>query len=145
VLCLVFLLVPAQMRAQSLNASISGSVTDPSGAAVPGAELTLKYVGTEAEGRVPSGSDGLFTLPNLRQGSYELKVSARGFRDFVQRGILVNLNEKLRIDVKLELGAEKQTIEVTADASALNFESGEVKGAVAPQTLEELPLIVGGI
>ncbi|PYV91123.1 MAG: hypothetical protein DMG05_08085 [Acidobacteria bacterium] len=134
-----------ELRGQNLNASISGTITDPSGAAVPNADMTLRSVSTGTETRVKSGPDGLFNILNLPQGAYDLTVSAQGFRDYVQRGIAVNLNEKIRIDVKLELGEAKQVIEVQADASPLNFDSGEVKGTIAPQTLEELPLIVGGI
>src|SRR5438093_887041 len=129
---------------QSFNATISGLVTDPSGAVVPDAELTLTEISTGAVTKLATGSDGLFRFPNLPRGSYELKVSAKGFRDFLQRGINISINESVRVDIKLEVGAEAQTIEVEAGASPLNFENAEVKGTVTPDTIKELPLLVGG-
>ncbi len=143
-LSLVFLLAPALLWAQGSNASISGIVEDPTGAAVPNAELTLRALSTGAVAKTTSGSDGLYAFPNLLAGFYELTASARGFRDYEQKGISINLNEKVRLDVKLELGTAVQKVEVTANASPLNFENPEQKGTITPQTLEQLPLILSG-
>ena len=118
-LLVVSLFIRVPLGAQSLNASLSGTVTDPSGAVIPEAELTLRAVTTSAVVRVTSGTDGLYSFPNLLAGTYELTVSAPGFRDYVQRGILLNLNQKVRIDVPLEVGAAAETVEVTASASQL--------------------------
>ncbi len=144
-LLVVSLFIRVPLGAQSLNASLSGTVTDPSGAVIPEAELTLRAVTTSAVVRVTSGTDGLYSFPNLLAGTYELTVSATGFRDYVQRGILLNLNQKVRIDVPLEVGAATETVEVTASASQLNVETAEVKGTVPPGRIDQLPLIVGGI
>jgi carboxypeptidase family protein/TonB-dependent receptor-like protein len=138
------LLALAGLHAQSFNSSMSGTVTDPSGALVPDATLTLTAVGTGAVSTTKTGSEGLFAFPNLQAGAYELKVSASGFRDFVQRGIQLLVNQVARLDVKLELGAETQTIEVLGDVSPLNFETPTVKQAINPEVIRELPLIVGG-
>ena len=142
----VFLLalLPVLAWAQAFNATITGTVMDPSGAAVPNVELTLTSAATSAVAKSTSGPDGLFRFPNLQHGAYELKASAKGFRDFVQRGIAVNINETVRVDVKLELGTAVQTVEVLANVSPLNFENAEVKGVMTPQTIQDLPLIVGG-
>lgn len=132
------------LSAQSSNASISGSVADASGAQVPGAELTLTATDTSKASTAHSGTDGLFSFPNLPQGTYQLKVSAKGFKDFVQSGIIVHLNDNVTLTVPLQLGAASQTVEVTADASPLNFENGEVKGTIAKQQILALPLQVAG-
>ena len=129
---------------QGFNANISGTVTDPTGAVIPHADLTLTSVATNEMRKFTTGTDGLFRFSNLQQGAYELHVPAPGFRDFVQRGIAVNLNESVRVDVTLELGTAQQTIEVSANASPLNFGNAEVKGAVTSRSLQELPLIVSG-
>ncbi len=143
--CLFSLVVfPSVAWGQSFNATISGSVTDPTGAAIPGAELTLTAVSTGAIAKVTSGPDGLYSFPNLQRGEYELKVSAKGFRDFVQRGIVVSLNEKARVDVNLTLGAAVQTVEVRANASPLNYENAEVKQAITPNEITALPLLAAG-
>src|SRR5215510_13984038 len=87
----VILSLPFHTRAQNVNASLSGTVTDPSGAVVPDAELTLTAVGTGVATKIVAGPDGLYSFPNLLAGAYDLKVSAKGFRDFVQRGIKLTL------------------------------------------------------
>jgi hypothetical protein len=131
-------------RGQSINATISGTVTDSSSAVVPNAQVELRSATTAWKGAVTTGPDGLFRFPNLQQGAYVLHVTAKGFRDFDQTGILVNLSEAVNVPVALQVGSETQTVEVTANASPLNMENGEVKGVVAPNQLSELPLIVSG-
>ena len=128
--------------AQNIGAQLAGTITDPSGAVIPGAEVTLTAVDTGAVMKVTSSPDGLYSFFNLQAGRYEIQVSNKGFRDYVQRGIRIALNEKTRVDVKLEVGAESQQIEVTENASALNFETAERSGGMAPETLNELPLII---
>src|SRR5205809_2032947 len=142
---IVLLLLSLNVWAQSFNATLTGSVTVPSGLPVPAVELTLSRVGTGVPVRVTSGSDGLFSFPNLQSGEYELRASITGFKEFVQRGIHVLSNQVARVQVKLELGAETQTIEVNENVSAINFDNAEVKGEISPQNIQQLPLIVGGI
>ena len=122
-LLLVLFLTPVPNWGQSLNVSLSGTVTDPSGGVVPDAQLTLTSTTTGSQVKSMTGPDGLFTFQNLSADAYDLKVSAGGFRDFLQRGIVIRVNEKLRLDVKLELGTAEQAIEVSANASPLNFDS----------------------
>ncbi len=139
-LCLV-VLVPVG-SAQNTGAQLTGTITDPSGAVVPGAEVTLTAVETWVALKTTSSPDGLYSFFNLTGGHFELTVTLKGFREFVQRGLRIGLNEKARIDVKLELGAESQQVEVTADASALNYETVEHSGNVPPETVSELSLII---
>src|ERR1051326_6835180 len=87
------LLTSFLLFAQSQNSSITGTVTDPSGAAVPNAELTLTSLQRNTAAKVTTGADGLFTFPNLEPGSYELKVVAQGFRQAVVRPIPVTINQ----------------------------------------------------
>jgi hypothetical protein len=130
--------------AQSANGSISGTVLDPSGTAVPDVELTLTSVEQQARSVVRSGPDGLYGFRNLKAGGYELKALAKDFREFVQKGIVLPVNQDARLDVHLELGIEAQTIEVLANASSLNFENAVRQDGVSPDTLAELPLMVSG-
>jgi hypothetical protein len=71
-------------------------------------------------------------------------VSAKGFRDFLQRGLTIHLNEQVRVPVSLEIGSASQTIEVDANASPLNFENAEVKGTLSKREITDLPLQVAG-
>jgi hypothetical protein len=86
----------------------------------------------------------LYTLPNFPAGNYELRVSADGFRDYVQKGIRAALSDSLRIDVMLTVGSASQTVDVQADASPLNFENASRGGDIAPETVGSLPLLVSG-
>jgi hypothetical protein len=138
------MVLPAFCWAQSFTSTVSGTVTDPSGAVVPNAEITLTLVATETSAKVTTGSTGLYSFPNLRPGIYELKASAPGFRDSVQRGIEVGIEQSVRVDVKLELGPSVQTIEVTAAASPLKYDTAEVEAGISPNTLKELPILVAG-
>ena len=140
----IILLLVTAASAQDVNGSITGIVTDGTGAAVPSAELTLKALDTAAVFKAVSTSDGIFSFPNLAQGTYELDVSSKGFKGFVQTGIAVHMNGSLRIPVTLEIGTASQTIEVNANASPVNFESPEVKGTLSKQEIEALPLQVAG-
>jgi hypothetical protein len=139
------LVFPAPAWSQSFNATLTGSVADPSGLPVPDVEVTLTPRATGVAVRVTSDSSGLFSFPNLQSGEYELKANAKNFKEFVQRGIQVLSNQVARVQVKLELGAETQTIEVNANVSAVNFDNAEVKGEISPQNIQQLPLLVGGI
>src|SRR5215471_19538864 len=130
--------------AQGTRATITGVVQDPTGAAIPSAELTLRSLATSAVVKASSGSDGFYTFPGLVAGGYDLTVAAKGFREYIQRGISVNLDQQVRIDVTLEVGTTSETIEVSANASPLNFDSPVQKGTIQPGTLEDLPLILGG-
>ena len=144
-LLLVSLILAGPARAQNAGASITGLVLDATDAPVPGAKLTLRALATGNEFPNTSDGTGHYAFSNLLSGDYELSVAADGFSTLVQSGLSVNINESLRLNVSLELGTVTETIEVTANASPLNFDSGEVKGVIAPTTLQELPLLVGGI
>jgi hypothetical protein len=129
---------------QNVNGSISGTVTDPTGAVIPGAQLTLTAKGTAAVAKFTSGPDGLYSFQNLEEGTYSLNVSAKGFKDYLQTGIVVQLSQLIRQDVIMQLGATVQTVEVNANASPLNYETPEVKGQVSRDEINDLPLEVIG-
>src|SRR5437879_3388351 len=132
------------MSAQGTRATITGVVQDPTGAAIPAAELSLRSLATSAVVKASCGADGFYTFPGLVAGGYDLTVAAKGFREYIQRGISVNLDQQVRIDVSLELGTTSEAIEVSANASPLNFDSAVKKGTIQPESLEKLPLILGG-
>jgi hypothetical protein len=132
------------MWAQGTRATITGIVQDPTGAAIPGAELSLRSLATSAVAKANTGDNGFYTFPGVVAGVYDLTVIAKGFREYIQRGISVNLDQQVRVDVSLELGATAEVIEVSANASPLNYDGPVQKGTIPPSTLEELPLILGG-
>lgn len=135
---------PALAGAQSANATISGTVTDPSGAVVPGAQVTLTYVTAGTVKKVTAGSNGFYSFPNLVAGAYRIECSAKGFNTFVQTGIELRLNETVQIPITLKLGASTQTVQVLANASPVNFQNAVVREGIARQQIAQLPIIVEG-
>ncbi|HTV55713.1 MAG TPA: carboxypeptidase regulatory-like domain-containing protein [Terriglobia bacterium] len=144
VLALSIAFFSAQAWAQNFNATLSGRVIDSSGAVIPGAVLTLTSDTTRSVATAKTGSDGLYTFPNLIPAPYTLQVSAKGFRNYVQHGIVLLMNQQVTNNVTMTLGAVTQVVNVSANASPLNFENATVKGAITKQQLENLPLEVEG-
>ena len=106
--------------------------------------VELRSVDTAVSLKAKSGADGDYTFPNVAPGNYELHVTAAGFREFAQTGIRAALSDRLRVDVSLTVGAASQVVEVQANASPLNFENAVQGGDIAPDTVNNLPLLVSG-
>ncbi len=140
----ILVLWPLAVKGQNSNATISGVVTDQTGAVVPGAQVTLTYVVAGTATKITTGSDGSYSFPNLPAGAYQLECSARGFSTFVQKGITLHLNQTVRIPIQLSVGASTQRVEVLANASPLNFQNAVVKEGIAKQQIEQLPIEVEG-
>ena len=111
--------------AQSDRGTITGSITDPSGALIPGAKITLTNVETDTRSETVSTNTGNYTLPALPVGNYTLKVEHEGFSTYLQTGIHVQVAVTTRIDVALQVGQSTQSISVAAEASILKTESAE--------------------
>ena len=133
-------LPPEPARAQSFNGSISGTVKDPSGAVVKGAELVLKNQAGGIELRRTSLDRGEYAFRNLVPGNYELRVAAAGFKPYLQKNVEVNLNGDVRLDPSLALGGAAEELEVVAETSTLNYDSGAHEDGIAPDTLQQLPI-----
>src|SRR6266567_8273237 len=131
-IALLFAFLPITGWAQNYNATISGSVTDPSGAAIPGAKVTLTSVSSGAVSQTTTGADGFYSFPNLTPGTYNLSGSAPGFSEFVQNGIQLALDQKARQDVQLKVGTAVEKVEVTANASPLTFDNATQSGGISP-------------
>jgi hypothetical protein len=135
--------LPALTQAQSFNGSVSGTVRDATGAVVANAEMVLKNLATGVELKRASTDEGEYAFRNLVPGNYELRVTATGFQPHLQRNIEVSLNADVRVDVALTLGSQSEQVEVVAETSTLNFESGAHEDGIAPDTLAQLPLQFG--
>ena len=136
----IFLLaVNQQSFGQDVNASLSGSVTDSSGAVIPGAKLTLVSENSGARLDFQTSADGEYKFPNLPPGIYDLSVTAPAFESFVRKGIELAVNQSARVDVPLTVGKADQTITVSADASLINYDNPTLGGGVSPETLQDFP------
>jgi Carboxypeptidase regulatory-like domain len=136
--------VNQQSFAQDVNASLSGSVTDPAGAVIPGAKVTLIHETSGARQDFQTDSSGEYNFRNLPPGIYDLSVTAPAFESFVRKGIELAVNQTARADVKLTVGTADQTVTVSADASLINYENPTLGGGVSPETLQDFPLVISG-
>jgi Carboxypeptidase regulatory-like domain len=139
---LVFALLSAVplLRAQTVSGSISGVVTDPSGAAVPSASVTLKNQDTGAVAKTSSNSSGAYGFPVVPVGHYSVTVEATGFKAYVQSGITLLINQGLRVDAKLAIGSEQQSVEVSAQAVQVATENTSMGDVIESRKMLSLPL-----
>jgi hypothetical protein len=129
---------------QSSNASINGEIMDQNGAVVQGAHVVLTSKDTKESSTFVSDANGLYSFRSVVPGAYKLSVTAQGFGEYVQEGILVRVGYPIRQNVQLKLQSTIQRVEVEADVSPLNFENAELRGSIDPQVIQEVPLLVSG-
>ena len=130
--------------AQSERGSIAGTVTDPSGAAISGAELSIINVATNQTARVTASAAGEYSVPNLLPGLYRVEASAAGFKRLVQQNVTLAASSSVRLDLTLQLGQVSEQIEVTTAVAAIQTDTAKVTTQVQNQLVDELPLVVGG-
>ncbi len=127
--------------AQGTSGSLTGQISDPSGAAVVGATVTLKNVDTDSVQTATSSSTGIYLLKPVMPGNYSLAINAKGFAAYVQRGIVITANLYATQDVRLKLAsAANETVTVTADAELINTTSAELGSTVNEAAISALPL-----
>jgi len=137
---LVLLLSWWAPRGFGQTAQVLGHVTDPSGAVVPGAQITVTNLDTGFERRTVSSGTGDYVLPLLPLGRYRLSVQAKGFAPVVRSGIQLMVNQTLTQDVTLSIGQVSQQIEVTASAQLIQSASTELGTVVTREAVNDLPL-----
>ncbi len=128
------------LGAQEFRSTIAGSVTDQQGALIPNAEVIATQIDTQAHFRSVSAADGEFTLPFVPPGLYRVDVTAQGFKKFSRSGIQVSANERVPLNVQLELGAASETVEVAADASIIETASASTGQVITSRQIENIPL-----
>ncbi|MEZ5362107.1 MAG: TonB-dependent receptor [Bryobacterales bacterium] len=134
-------LFASSLLAQANLATVTGIVTDDTGAVIPGATVKITNTGTNAVREISTGASGDYTFTNLTPGTFELVATSEGFRQYVEQGIELTTGQTLRIDAKLEIGAVTESITVDAQLVTLNTENGTIKGDVIVQEeIQELPL-----
>jgi hypothetical protein len=130
----------ATLAAQSITGSITGVVTDASGAIVPNAEIVVLNKGTNVRSAVRSDANGNYTVPLLPRGDYRVEVSAPGFKHLVQEGITLQVQQTARVDLQLSVGEVAESVTVTADAARLETENATLSKVVDNRAIVNLPL-----
>src|ERR1700716_4114944 len=128
-------------RAQVAGATLSGTITDPSGSVVGQADLTIKNVATGVTTKATTNGEGFYTAANLLPGEYSVTIAAPGFTTEERTGILLTVGAQQVFDLALHVaGASKEMIVVTAEAPAVQLNSSDISAVVNATTVRELPL-----
>jgi len=127
------------LYAQSESATIVGSVTDSTGAAMPGVTVTIRNTGTNATVAAQTAADGNFSSPPLQPGSYSASVEAQGFSKMIQN-LTLDVDQHARIDFALKPGQVTESVTVEANAAVLETQSAELGNVRTTQAINDLPL-----
>jgi len=126
--------------AQLETGTFAGTVEDPSGAVVPGATVTITNQGTNRSATHQTDASGTYRIVSLQPGLYSLKVEAKGFKTSVNRDVELTVGATQRVDFKMELGQETQTVTVEAAAPLVNTEEGRLSHLITGSEVANLPL-----
>ncbi|MBK9169805.1 MAG: carboxypeptidase regulatory-like domain-containing protein [Bryobacterales bacterium] len=133
-------LLPALAWSQATFGTITGTVTDATGAVVPSVEMTVVNEGTSLVRTVVTGNDGNYSVPNLNAGNYRIQAKAPGFNTFVVRGIALEALRTVRIDVRLEVGEVGTEVTVQGAAPVIETDSSSIAAVRTSRDLNDLPL-----
>ncbi|MGB2637940.1 MAG: TonB-dependent receptor, partial [Candidatus Acidiferrum sp.] len=140
VVVFIIVLFICAAHAQAPNGTISGTVFDPAGKVVAGAEVTVANDATRVQSFTKTNSDGVYVLPNLPPGSYRLQVAKLGFKTLIKPDITLNVQDALAINFTLPIGSVAETVTVQGGAPLINTESGSVSTVIDRNFVESLPL-----
>jgi hypothetical protein len=138
--CLLLFLMPATLSAQQAAAAINGTVTDATGATVPGATVTLSNNATGVSRTTESNNAGIYNFVDVPPAAYSMKVSKEGFSTLTQGEIVMQVNQTATYDFKLRVGATQQTVEVEATAAAIEASTSELGTVINERAVQDLPL-----
>jgi carboxypeptidase family protein len=143
---LVVLTVFARQAAwgQANRATITGTVTDSTGAVVAGVDVTVINNGTNVPERAVSNQDGLYNVPNLFPGSYSIQFEKSGFESFVRTGVTLNSTQVAEIDAQLKVGAANESVTVSGGAPILDMDTASVGTNMKADVVNDLPLSIYG-
>ncbi|MEO6911360.1 MAG: carboxypeptidase-like regulatory domain-containing protein, partial [Edaphobacter sp.] len=132
---------PAHGQSQSINGTIRGQATDASGAALPGATVTIANPDVGYSNQITSGSDGYFLQPNLPLGNYKVTVSKAGFSTLNYDRVVLNAGKEVVLDAKLAVGGTNTMVEVTATASLIDPATLNLQRTLDSREIKNLPLV----
>ncbi|HTF64738.1 MAG TPA: carboxypeptidase-like regulatory domain-containing protein, partial [Edaphobacter sp.] len=132
---------PAAM-AQTGFSGLRGNITDASGGVLPGVQVVLTQPDTGTEVRTAvSDQQGNFEFPNLIPGTYQVKSEMKGYKAFIAEGVVLDAGQIRRLDIRLAVGSEQQTVEVHAGVALINTEGGSISGQFDKAKVADTPVI----
>ena len=139
-LFLLSIMAASASFSQEFRSTISGRVTDPSGAAVPGVAVVAVEKNTGSRSETSSGAEGEYSLPFLPPGPYTITAERSGFKKHLQEGITVGANQRLAVDVTLQIGSQVEAITVTSDAAMLQTSTASVGQVISQDQISVMPM-----
>jgi hypothetical protein len=142
-IALILLLACALLLAQGERGTLNGTVTDPTGAVVPGATVKVLNVATGVETTVQTTTAGVYRVPYLPPGTYKITVTAAGFKTAVRENVILGVAQTLTVDFTLEVGAVTDQITVSAEPPLLETGTAEIGYYVTKNEFDTWPITVG--
>ncbi len=140
--CLIFLVASRMSFAQNTTGTIVGTVTDPSGAAISAADVTVTNIDTQVQHKIATDSSGNYVAALLPVGKYSIAVEAKGFKKEVRQGIVLNVNDKLTINLVMQVGQTSQILNVEASPIQVQLQQGSEQSTTITGTqIRELALV----
>ena len=136
VLCVLVLGLSSLALAQ--EATIVGTVTDPSGSVIGGAKVTVTNVETSSTRTIMTGDSGQYVVPDLHIGHYVVKIEAAGFKTVEQKDVVLQVGDRIRLDIQMQVGGAQETVTVEANAVRVQTDSGEQSNVITDQQMSQL-------
>src|SRR5688572_16956930 len=140
VLVLLAFLSSSTSSAQVATGSIAGTVSDSTGQVVPGAQVSIREVNRNTTTTLLTDASGVYTAPFLVPGTYEVQVELQGFKTWIRPGIILQVTDRVRVDVALEVGTIQEATTVVASSPVVRTDSSEVGTVIEEMAIKELPL-----
>jgi hypothetical protein len=135
------LLGSLSLQAQEVSASITGRVTDSSGSSIAGARVVATDMDRGVESTTITLDDGIYAFPRITVGHYTLKVEAKGFKTNAISAFTLEVNQRARFDVRMEVGVLTETVTVSAEAAQLQTDTTQVGSVISAETINNTPLV----
>ena len=142
-IAILCLLTAGTVWSQDTKGSITGRVTDPSGSVIPGAQVVVANTAMGTKSDLTTNAEGIYRAAALSPGTYDIEVVTTGFKKALRPGIIVQVADRLDVNVALEIGASEQSVTVSTEAALLNAESASLGTVIDSKRVADLPLSYG--
>ena len=134
------LMVSLPLHAQVTGATISGTITDASGAVIAGAEISVRNTATGIIRNSTADSSGFYTVPNLNPGPYEVKVTAKGFTTALQSNLTLAVGAQQSLNIPMKVGETSQTVQVTEAAPQIELTSSTINAQIESKEILDIQI-----
>src|SRR5437899_11316589 len=136
----VVLVIPCLLTAQAVKGGLLGNVLDDAGLAVPGATVTITEVNTNISYTTVTNESGYYIFSNLKDGTYRVTAELPGFKKVVREGVRVDVNQTVRVDLKMQVGTVEESVTVIGESPLLQTDRADTGRLIESIHLQEVPL-----